>query len=37
MRHFVPLLSEISEDITESQPMSNEEIFGEVTEVPASD
>ncbi|BET35366.1 MULTISPECIES: OTU domain-containing protein [Wolbachia] len=37
MRHFVPLLSEISEDITESQPVSNEEIFGEVTEVPASD
>lgn len=37
MRHFVPLLSEISKDITESQPVSNEEIFGEVTEVPASD
>ncbi|WP_265025341.1 OTU domain-containing protein [Wolbachia endosymbiont (group B) of Pammene fasciana] len=37
MRHFVPLLSEISEDITESQPVSNEEIFGEVKEVPASD
>ncbi|MBR9983693.1 MAG: hypothetical protein KFE24_04565 [Wolbachia endosymbiont of Homalodisca vitripennis] len=37
MRHFVPLLSEISEDITESQPVSNEEIFGEVTEIPASD
>ncbi|QJT96356.1 hypothetical protein HGO53_05665 [Wolbachia endosymbiont of Diaphorina citri] len=37
MRHFVPLLSEISEDITESQPVSNEEIFGEVTEASASD
>ncbi|WP_407512535.1 hypothetical protein [Wolbachia endosymbiont of Trichogramma kaykai] len=37
MRNFVPLLSEISEDITESQPISNEEIFGEVIEVPASD
>ncbi|WP_264683133.1 MULTISPECIES: OTU domain-containing protein [unclassified Wolbachia] len=37
MRHFVPLLSEISEDITESQPVSNEEIFGEVKEVPASE
>lgn len=37
MRHFVPLLSEISEDITESQPVSNEEIFGEVTEASASE
>ena len=37
MRHFVPLLSGISEDITENQPISNEEIFGEVTEVPASE
>lgn len=35
MRHFVPLLSEISKDITESQTVSVEEIFGEVTEVPA--
>lgn len=35
MRHFVPLLSGISKDITESQPVSVEEIFGEVTEVPA--
>lgn len=37
MRHFVPLLSEISEDITESQPISNEEILGTDKEVPASD
>ena len=27
MRHFVPLLSGISEDIKENQPVSNEEIF----------
>ncbi|WP_264337132.1 OTU domain-containing protein [Wolbachia endosymbiont (group B) of Chorthippus brunneus] len=37
MRHFVPLLSKIPSDITENQSVSNEEIFGEVTEVPASD
>ncbi|MFT4314629.1 MAG: hypothetical protein AB3P11_06130 [Wolbachia pipientis] len=37
MRHFVPLLSEISEDTTESQPISNEEILGTDKEVPASD
>ncbi|WP_353287462.1 hypothetical protein [Wolbachia endosymbiont (group B) of Gerris lacustris] len=37
MRHFVPLLSGISEDIRESQPVSNEEIFGEVTEASASE
>ncbi len=35
MRHFVPLLSKIHSDITENQPVSVEEIFGEVTEVPA--
>lgn len=37
MRHFVPLLSKIPSDITENQSVSNEEIFGEVTEIPASD
>lgn len=34
--HFVPLLSKIPSDITENQQISSEEIFGEVTEVPAS-
>ncbi|WP_265024789.1 OTU domain-containing protein [Wolbachia endosymbiont (group B) of Protocalliphora azurea] len=37
MRHFVPLLSKIPSDITENQSVSNEEIFGEVTEASASD
>ncbi|UIP93146.1 hypothetical protein JSQ73_002210 [Wolbachia endosymbiont of Anopheles demeilloni] len=37
MRHFVPLLNGISEDITENKPVFGEEIFGEVTEVPASE
>ncbi len=37
MRHFVPLLSGISENITENKPVSAEEIFGNVTEVSASD
>lgn len=36
MRHFVPLLSKIPSDITENQSVSNEEIFGEVTEASAS-
>ncbi|WP_265021607.1 OTU domain-containing protein [Wolbachia endosymbiont (group A) of Icerya purchasi] len=37
MRHFVPLLSRISEDITKSQPVSNEEILGTDKRVPTSD
>ena len=37
MRHFVPLLSKIPSDITENQSVSNEEIFGEVTEASASE
>ncbi|MDG7056916.1 MAG: hypothetical protein LKM43_02085 [Wolbachia endosymbiont of Penenirmus auritus] len=37
MRHFVPLLSKISSDITESQPVSSEEILGTGEEVPTSD
>ncbi|WP_264338713.1 hypothetical protein [Wolbachia endosymbiont (group A) of Cheilosia soror] len=35
--HFVPLLSEIPSDITESQPVSNEEILGTDKRVPTSD
>lgn len=35
MRHFVPLLSGISKDIEEDQPVSNEEIFDKVKEAPA--
>ncbi|MGL9779300.1 MAG: hypothetical protein ACR5K5_03475 [Wolbachia sp.] len=35
--HFVPLLSEIPSDITESQPVSSEEILGASKEVPPSD
>ncbi|MCM1000748.1 MAG: hypothetical protein KTV72_00155 [Wolbachia endosymbiont of Melophagus ovinus] len=37
MRHFVPLLSKIPSDITESQPVSSEEILGTGEEVPTSD
>lgn len=33
----MPLLSKIPSDITENQSVSNEEIFGEVTEASASD
>lgn len=35
--HFVPLLSKIASEITENQSVSNEEIFGEVTEASASE